>query len=179
MYSRYYAFVGIKEVCDVIQNARLSGLAEYVFASRGYNSVLGCSFIRWFIHSFTRYSVLTSLLTTSARWEYSLFLSFQSYRLCELMPVPCSELWPRAQPGGRAVGPSGGRTVHPTCPVEPQRIICTLRKINFTLSFACNPLFRIRQTARLKLQYRYVPHNAVSVNDDSHIRRWPHEIIVL
>ena len=45
MYSRHCALVGIKEVSNAIQNARLSGLAEYVSASRGYNSVLGCSFI--------------------------------------------------------------------------------------------------------------------------------------
>lgn len=36
-------------------------------------------------------------------------------------------------------------------------------------------------TAKVKSEwnYRYAPHNEVSINDVSYIRRWPHKIIII
>jgi len=62
-------------------------------------------------------------------------------------------------------------------------LLCRQRGTKNTVSllswtFVCAHQTHSVNTEHSEAQYRYAPHNDVSVNDGPHIRRWPHNIII-
>jgi hypothetical protein len=45
--------------------------------------------------------------------------------------------------------------------------------------FACPCRFSSGKEPSVHIEYRYAPHNDVSVNEGPHIRLWSHKIIIL